>query len=417
LNTNFVNIIKQIISQHGEAILGNPAQLKVFVRKYAKNEPKEVRLAFGRCIEQGYYRVLKQTSAHEERHRMKPKIAQQMHNISKLELSLCTEAVDILEAVLYGTQQNQSVPQSQINPSASQQTQAAFVYSSHLSKKTGVKIAVSASALILLIAGWIHWNTVKQEFQRKLNQLTEQIDGLLSSNNSSSNNSQETDENGLYAENYDSNGWAYINGDWVSNPKPGAFVRYADAQSIATASKPISNVVVNNNVPKVSIEISRNLSSIEDTYPLLRKVAEDLQYSDLVALQASFSTYRALPAGHFYEIDGKRFYSNQDLFDYKIQKAKEWGSKNDQNGDGEINCQDYAELFYKYASDAGYPVRYIVNSGLNHAFNQVKIQNEWISIEPQSAETGLNRPPLESVRFPAYNPRYDEIKKENTGGS
>jgi hypothetical protein len=399
MNINFVNIIKQIAAQHGEAILSNPAQLKVFIRQYAKNEPKEIRLAFGRCIGQGYYRILQQTSTPEERQQIKTKIVQQMHNISKLELPLCAEAVDILEAVLYGTQPK---------------LQATSIPFSHLSKKTGVKIAISAAALVILIAGWIHWNTVKQEFQIKLNQLTEQIEGLLASNNS-----QEKDKNGLSEENYDANGWAYINGGWVSNPRPGAFIRHADAQRIATASKPISNVVVNNNVPNTSRApgAPKNLSSIEDLYPLLRRVAENLQYSDLAALQDSFSRQGPLPAGHFYEIDGNRFYSNQDLFDYKIKKAREWGSRNDQNGDGEINCQDYAELFYKYASEAGYPVRYISNSPLNHAFNQVKIQNEWISIEPQSAETGLTRSPLESVRFPNYNPAYDVIRKENKGRS
>jgi hypothetical protein len=223
--------------------------------------------------------------------------------------------------------------------------------------------------------------------------------------------SPQRDENGLFSENYDLNGWAYVNGNWVSNPRPGAFVRYADAQRIATASKSILVWIDNNDTPTKD---SRNFSSIEETYPLLRRVAEDLQYSDIEALQDSFRKYKPLPANHYYELDGKRFYSNQDLFDYEIQKATEWGNKNDQNNDGEINCVDYAELFYKYASDAGYHVRYISNSGLNHAFNQAKIQNEWVSIEPQSAEVGLERRlPLESERFPDYNPMYDKIQKEN----
>jgi hypothetical protein len=420
VHTNFVSIIKQIVSQQGEAILGNPVQLKVFVRQYAKHEPKEIRLAFGRCVEQGYYRVLKQISTPEERLLMKPKIARQMHNISKLELPLCAEAVDILEAVLYGIQpvsKPQAVPAQQPAP-AQQSAPVRF------SRKTGFKVAISAAALIFLIAGFIHWNKI-------LARLTKQMEDFVLSN------SQEKDVNGLSEENYDSNGWAYINGNWVSNPRPGAFIRYPDDQTIATASKPISNVVVDNkapNPPKApnpskapdppkapnpsrAPDVPGYLSSIEDIYPLLIRVAEDLQYSDIPALQTSFNRYKPLAEGHFYEMDGKRFYSNQELFDFKIQLAQEWGSRNDQNGDGVINCEDYAELFFTYASSAGYPVRYITNSSLNHAFNQVKIQNEWISIEPQSAETGLNRPPLESVRFPNYNPAYDVIRKENKGAS
>jgi hypothetical protein len=376
-------------------------RLKVFVSKYAKNEPKEIRLAFGRCIEQGYYRALKQTNAPEERQQMKPKIAQQMHSISKLELSLCSEAVDILEAVLYGTE---PVPRPQTAPTPWLKHPVRFP---HLSKTIVVAISMSAIALIILIAGWTHWSTVTQEYQRKIKQLTEQIEGLLSS----SEVAQQKDKNGLALKDYDKNGWAKLpNGEWVPNPNGKVVYRYTDTQRIATASKPISNATVNTNTP---IKASRNFSSIEEIYPLLIRVAEYLQYSDISALQDSFSKWKPLSAGYYYELDGKKFYSNQEIFDYKIQKAKEWGNRNDQNNDGVINCQDYAELFYKYASDAGYHVRYIVNSGLNHAFNQVKIQNEWIAIEPQSAETGLGRLPLESIRFPAYNPIYDNIKKEN----
>jgi hypothetical protein len=404
MNTNFANIIKQIVSQQGESILANPMRLKVFVRIYAKNEPKEIRLAFGRCIEQGYYRVLKQTSDPEDRQQMKIKIVKQMHNISKLELPICVEAVDILEAVLYDTQ-----PKSQAAP----------VRFLHLSKKTLIKIAIPVAVFIILIAGWNHWSTATQNYQILIGQLAKQIDGLLSSS-SDANKENKTivppinyDKNGLTPKDYDRNGWAKLpNGEWVPNPNGKVVYRYIDTQNIATASRLISNAPVNTNTP---IRTSQNFASIEETYPLLIRVAENLQYSDINALRDSFNKWKPLPAGYFYTVDERRFYSNQDLFDYKIQKAREWGSKNDQNGDGEINCQDYAELFYKYASDAGYPVRYIVNSGLNHAFNQVRIQNEWVSIEPQSAEEGLNRSPLESVRFPNYNPRYDVIKKENRG--
>jgi len=222
------------------------------------------------------------------------------------------------------------------------------------------------------------------------------------------------DKYGLLASDYDRNGWAQVNGKWVSNPRKGAQINYSTEQVIATSSQ---NIIMQNVKNTISQNNSNtrfiNFSSIEETYPILKRVARELDYSDIPALQESFKRYDPLLINHYYELDGKKFYSQQDFFNYKIQKAKTWGSKNDQNNDGKINCQDYSELFYKYASEAGYHVRYIINSRLNHAFNGVNINGTWVAIEPQAAEDGLNTSPLLSARFPAYNPSYDVVKKQN----
>jgi hypothetical protein len=209
------------------------------------------------------------------------------------------------------------------------------------------------------------------------------------------------DKYGLLASDYDRNGWARINGKWVSNPRKGAVIKYSGGQVISNSSQNATNTKIDNS------------SSLAEIYPILERVARELEYSDIPALQESFKSYDPLPINHFYELDGKKFYSQQDYFNYKVQKAKAWGGKNDQNNDGKINCQDYAELFYKYASEAGYHVRYISNSRLNHAFNGINIKGTWVAIEPQAAEGGLNKSPLVSARFPAYNPAYDIIKKQN----
>jgi hypothetical protein len=177
MNTNFVNIIKQIIAQQGETILSEPQKLKGYVYDYAKNEPKEIRLAFGRCIEQGYYRVLKQTSVPAERQRIKPQIVQQMHNISKLELPLCAEAVDILEAVIYGIPQNQSTPQMRLIPvvppptpmSPSISLQEPFLQSvlspqSAPNKKRAFPILAFAAVVIIVIVGLTHRDEISSIF-------------------------------------------------------------------------------------------------------------------------------------------------------------------------------------------------------------------------------------------------------------
>lgn len=217
------------------------------------------------------------------------------------------------------------------------------------------------------------------------------------------------DKYGLLASDYDKNGWALVNGKWVSNPREGALIKYSGGQVVATSSKKITNTVIQNNQ---TAKAYRDFSSIRETYPILERVARDLEYSDIQALRESHNRYEPLPKNHFYEVDGKRFYTQQDFFNYEIQKAKSWGSKNDQNGDGEINCMDYAELFYKYALEEGYHVRYISNNNLNHAFNGVKVSGSWITIEPQAAEGGLDRSPLVSNRLPNYNSSYDIIRKQ-----
>jgi hypothetical protein len=55
MNNNLLAIVKQIVDQHGEAILGDSARLKPLFADYAKNEVKEDRVALGRWLEHGAY--------------------------------------------------------------------------------------------------------------------------------------------------------------------------------------------------------------------------------------------------------------------------------------------------------------------------------------------------------------------------
>jgi hypothetical protein len=147
MNTAFVNIIKQIVNRQGEAILGDPARLKQFVHKEARAVPAELRLSFGRCIEQGYYRVLKQASSAEERSRIKPQIARQMHHITKLDETLCAEAVDVLEAALYA-----KLPPANRLPRISQRVKKAII---------ALSAAVLAAAVIVMAA--LNWSVAAFE--------------------------------------------------------------------------------------------------------------------------------------------------------------------------------------------------------------------------------------------------------------
>ena len=157
-----------------------------------------------------------------------------------------------------------------------------------------------------------------------------------------------------------------------------------------TATKSISNTF-------------RYFTSIEETYQILEKVASELEYIDIWKPQST-ENILYLTKGNYYELDGRRFYSQMAFIDYLLQK-------NDQNGDSKINCRDYAELFYKYAQKEGFYVRIIGNSELEHAFNSVNINGTWVSIEPQAAEIGLFVEPYLKNYFSNYDPVFDSIIK------
>jgi formylglycine-generating enzyme required for sulfatase activity len=110
MNTNLVSIVKGIAAGYGEAVLADPQRFKAFFSDLAKEEPKPLRIAFGRCIEAGAYTALKTASDRSERGERKTAIAQRVRDEHGLDVALCGEALDILEAALYGTAQTTPPP-------------------------------------------------------------------------------------------------------------------------------------------------------------------------------------------------------------------------------------------------------------------------------------------------------------------
>ncbi|MDR2631627.1 MAG: hypothetical protein LBC60_11960, partial [Spirochaetaceae bacterium] len=100
MNTNLVHIVKQIIADNGEAVLNDPKRLRAFFSDLAKDEPKPLRIAFGRCVEAGAYTALKDAPDAAERTERKAAIARRLRDEHGLDLTLCGEALDVLEAVL-----------------------------------------------------------------------------------------------------------------------------------------------------------------------------------------------------------------------------------------------------------------------------------------------------------------------------
>jgi uncharacterized protein YegL len=105
MNTKLLNIVKRIIASRGEGILGDPQRLKALFSDLAKNEPKPLRGAFGRCIEAGAYAALKSAPDAAGRASRKASIERDLGGKYGLDPALCGEALDILEAALYGTAQ------------------------------------------------------------------------------------------------------------------------------------------------------------------------------------------------------------------------------------------------------------------------------------------------------------------------
>jgi len=102
MNTTLLASIKWVISQHGEDILGKPVELKNHLAKHTKNEPKEQRIAFGRCIELGCYKELKKAQNENERSQIKAILIRKIHGRTGINLTICGDALDILDTVIFG---------------------------------------------------------------------------------------------------------------------------------------------------------------------------------------------------------------------------------------------------------------------------------------------------------------------------
>lgn len=101
MNTSFLSIIKRIVAEQGENILSDAARLKPFISDYAKDEPKEDRVAFGRAIELGFYNELKRAAPHD-RANVKASLVPRLQTVTNLDATRCMAAIDLIEAAIYG---------------------------------------------------------------------------------------------------------------------------------------------------------------------------------------------------------------------------------------------------------------------------------------------------------------------------
>lgn len=102
MNANLLSIIKQITAERGEDILENARLLRAFFGDLAKDEPKPLRMAFGKCVENGFYRIIKDTRTAEERRQVIDTLARRLRDAEGLDTALCTEALELLAAAVFG---------------------------------------------------------------------------------------------------------------------------------------------------------------------------------------------------------------------------------------------------------------------------------------------------------------------------
>jgi hypothetical protein len=179
MNTAFLTIIKHVITEQGESILGDPARLKPFIKDYGQNVPQDERRAFGRCIEAGAYTGLKNTRTREERRQVKGAFLPHIQTASGLPAGQCKDALDVLEAALFGIpaavqpQMAPSVPRAQTiyTPSPAYASPPALPAKRHTLRNvliaTAVLIVVAAGAAVIASTSWRGYPTF-ESFSRAI---------------------------------------------------------------------------------------------------------------------------------------------------------------------------------------------------------------------------------------------------------
>jgi hypothetical protein len=464
MNTKFIAIIRRIAAEQGEAILGDPARLKGFIHTRAAGVPVELRRVFGRCIEQGCYGLLKQTPDKIARTRIKPQMVRQMYNISKVDTALCTEAIDILEAVIYGRARPPlrfphlpRLPAKKyilISAAAVVLCGVFFVLFTLFHSAVSVfeplvefsgeeypsKIIATAATDSVLGGGprmiendaYIGdaLGDLGVKLRLRLPDKTVRIE--IEGDRFVKKSALETQITGKKSVEI----FPYINYNWtelekleepyIENVTFRLYVEDKLKKEITRAvpfhsirdeplwdasrngNKTLSNyhfVVVIREMERIEQELERTRLEAEKREAELREAArQERERREAAQREAA-------------RLAAERAKLIKDPYnDLRIRStlAKVHANLRDVNGDGRTNCIDYSNLFYYYS-----PFKYseiVVNynprgpqGGFNHQFNVVKIDGQLVFVEPQA---GANRSyDLSNFWGSRYNPDYNQIQK------
>jgi hypothetical protein len=152
MNTNLLAIVNRIVAEQGEGILADAKRLFPYFANYAKNEAKEDRVAFGRCLEMGAYQELKKTRTVDERRRVKATLINQMNAKTGIDSPHCNEALDLLEAVMFRPAQQSYQPPSQAGAPVNVQVNTS-VYTPVVQKTSSLGTAALVCGILGLCGG------------------------------------------------------------------------------------------------------------------------------------------------------------------------------------------------------------------------------------------------------------------------
>jgi len=102
MNQTLYNIVKCIVNEQGESILGDPTRLKKVFQDRAVGIDSLDRAAFGWCIQRGAYKELRAASTPHQRVLAKAALADLVHAAKNVEVARCRDALDVVEMTLYG---------------------------------------------------------------------------------------------------------------------------------------------------------------------------------------------------------------------------------------------------------------------------------------------------------------------------
>jgi tetratricopeptide (TPR) repeat protein len=97
MNTDLLKIIAEIVSKYGAEVLDDPRRMKALFSDLAHDVPKPLKVAFIACIEAGFAAKLKNS---DDRISCKKQLAQELHDDEGFDITLCNEALDVLEVAV-----------------------------------------------------------------------------------------------------------------------------------------------------------------------------------------------------------------------------------------------------------------------------------------------------------------------------
>jgi hypothetical protein len=117
MNTNLLNALKEIVSQHGGVeTLSDAKRVKALLADLAAAEPRPQKIALIACVELGFVSLLQNVPAGEQDAAM-AKLAERLNNEEGIDPVLCADTLNILGAALFGDRAPQMTAQEAVGQS------------------------------------------------------------------------------------------------------------------------------------------------------------------------------------------------------------------------------------------------------------------------------------------------------------